>query len=43
MKEITYEPAGRILDEVTGNTVVLSGVKLTGIPLQVGIVVPTLI
>ena len=38
MKEITYELAGRIQDEETGNSVVLSGVKLTGTPLQVGMI-----
>lgn len=38
MKEITYVLAGRIQDEETGNCVVLSDVKVTGIPLQVGMI-----
>ena len=38
MKEITYALTGRIQDEETGNCVVLTGVKLTGTPLQVGMI-----
>ena len=38
MKEITYALAGRIQDEETGNSVVLNGVKLTGTPLQIGMI-----
>ncbi len=38
MKEITYALAGRIQDEETGNSVILAGVKLTGTPLQVGMI-----
>ena len=38
MKEITYALTGRIQDEETGNSVVLTGVKLTGTPLQVGMI-----
>ena len=38
MKEITYVLAGRIQDEKTGNSVDLSNVKLTGTPLQVGMI-----
>ncbi len=42
MKEITYALAGRIQDEETGNTVILTGVKLTGTPLQVGMIYESL-
>lgn len=38
MKEITYVLTDRIQDEETGNCVVLSGVKVTGTPLQVGMI-----
>lgn len=38
MKEITYALSGRIQDPETGNTVILHGVKLTGTPLQVGMI-----
>ena len=38
MKEITYVLAGRIQDEETGNSVILSGVEVTGTPLQVGMI-----
>ena len=38
MKEITYAISGRLQDEETGNSVVLNGVKLTGTPLQVGMI-----
>ncbi len=38
MKEITYVLSGRIQDEETGNCVMLEGVKLTGTPLQVGMI-----
>ncbi len=42
MKEITYALMGRIQDEETGNSVVLTGVKLTGTPLQVGMIFESL-
>ena len=42
MKEITYELAGRIQDPETGKSVVLTGVKLTGTPLQVGMIFESL-
>ena len=38
MKEITYVLAGRIQDPETNQSVVLTGVKLTGTPLQVGMI-----
>lgn len=38
MKEITYVLAGRIQDEKTGNYVDLWNVKVTGTPLQVGMI-----
>ncbi|MDE0325621.1 MAG: hypothetical protein OXN27_17035 [Candidatus Poribacteria bacterium] len=38
MKEITYGISGRIQDPKTMNTVILHGVKLTGTPLQVGMI-----
>ena len=42
MKEITYALRGRIQDPKTGNSVTLSGVKLTGTPLQVGMIFESL-
>ena len=42
MKEITYALTGRIQDPETGNCVVLTGVKLTGTPLQVGMIFESL-
>ena len=38
MKEITYALMGRLQDKETMQCVVLSGVKLTGTPLQVGMI-----
>lgn len=42
MKEITYALMGRIQEEETGNCVTLSGVKVTGTPLQVGMIFESL-
>ena len=42
MKEITYALMGRIQDPETGNCVTLTGVKLTGTPLQVGMIFESL-
>ena len=42
MKEITYALMGRIQDPETGNSVSLTGVKLTGTPLQVGMIFESL-
>ena len=42
MKEITYTLAGRIEDPKTGNCVTLTGVKLTGTPLQIGMIFESL-
>ncbi len=38
MKEITYVLSGRLQDPETMNCVILHGVKLTGTPLQVGMI-----
>ena len=42
MKEITYALMGRIQDPKTGNSVSLTGVKVTGTPLQVGMIFESL-
>ena len=42
MKEITYALMGRIQDPKTGNSVRLSGVKLIGTPLQIGMIFDSL-
>ena len=38
MKEVTLILSGRLRDPETGKTVMLGGTKLTGTPLQVGII-----
>ena len=38
MKEVTLILSGRLKDPETGNSVILGGAKLTGTPLQVGMI-----